>query len=82
VSVEDLRREVTEYSLRVEEVLGGMDRVLTDLTKRVAALERRPTGGNSPTGSPGDTIPARVQLLEEQIAAVGLVIGELLGGRE
>lgn len=80
MSVQQLQVEVKEYSFQIEGVLSGMDRVLTDLSNRVAALEKArqaPQPSRLPTY---DTLLARVRSLEEQVVTLGLAIGELLGG--
>jgi hypothetical protein len=80
MSVENLRLEVTEYSLRIEEVLSGMDRVLTDLSNRVAAFEGLRQAPQLPHPT-YDALVTRVHSLEEQVTTLGLAIGELLGNK-
>ena len=77
MSIDKLRDEQREYTLRIEEVLSGMDRVLTDLTKRVVAVERRAGVGGS-GGHADPEIAARVESLEEQVATLGHALNELL----
>lgn len=40
---EDIKKEFTEYQLMVEEVLGGMDIILSKLERRITSLEQRCT---------------------------------------
>ena len=75
----DLSSELTEYHLRVEEVLSGMDRLLTDLANRVDRAERQLTQLRSQgahSASHGDD--ARLDALEERVAALGLAVSDLL----
>ena len=74
----ELRRDQTEYTLRVEGRLSDMERVLTDLANRVATLERQVS---SPTAVAvvHRTLEDRVRSLEEQLSTVRLAISEMLG---
>lgn len=80
MSVDKLRQEQMEYTLRIEEVLSGVDRVLTDLANRVSALERKV---QSPTSAPAvdAAILERLLSLEEQVSTMGLALGNLMGDR-
>ena len=73
MSVDDLRDEQREYVLRIEEVLAGMDRVLTDLANRVAAIERK--------ASSDAAIKEHLRSLDGQITALGLAVNELMSER-
>ena len=74
----ELRRDQTEYTLRVEGRFSDMERVLADLANRVATLERQVS---SPAALPvvHRTLEDRVRSLEEQLSTVRLAISEMLG---
>lgn len=80
MSVDKLRDEQREYTLRIEEVLAGMDSVLTDLGKRVVALEQQIHAGARPVNGDNSTIE-RLKSVEEQISTMGVVLNELIGDR-
>lgn len=80
MSVDKLRDEQREYTLRIEEVLAGMDRVLTDLGKRVNALEQQLRPGARPVNC-DDSTAERLKSVEEQLSTMGLVLNELMGDR-
>ena len=65
LSLTDLQGDLREYFSRVEEVLSGMDAVLTQLENRVARLEGK-------TGQPAaaEPVEARLARLEGQMAAI------------
>ena len=79
MSLDELRHEQREYTLRIEEVLAGMDRVLTDLGNRVKALERRMDAASS---AKTDAVTAvHLRSLDEQIATMGAVLSDLMSER-
>lgn len=79
MSVDDLRHEQREYALRIEEVLAGMDRVLTDLTNRVTALERQIATVNV---TKADAATAEhLRSLDEQMATMGAALSDLMSER-
>jgi len=80
MSVDKLRDEQREYTLRIEEVLAGMDRVLTDLNKRVVVLEQQMRPGARPVNG-DDSTAERLKTVEEQISTMGLVLNDLMGER-
>lgn len=80
MSVDKLRAEITEYHMRIEEVLNGMDGVLTSLSNRLGMLEQRVVQleQNSPTQRL--SLPERGQLLElrEQVDTLTSAVHALL----
>ena len=80
MGVDKLRQEQMEYTLRIEEVLSGMDRVLTDLANRVAALEHTVRSSASAPDFDG-ALQKRLHSLEEQVSTMGLALGDLMGDR-
>ncbi|MDC7706559.1 hypothetical protein [Vogesella indigofera] len=80
MSVEKLRAEINEYHMRIEEVLNGMDGVLTSLSNRLGMLEQRveQLGQKSPTQYL--SLPESEQLLEirEQIETLTSAVHALL----
>jgi hypothetical protein len=80
MSVDKLRDEQREYTLRIEEVLAGMDRVLTDLNKRVVVLEQQMRSGARPVNG-DDSTAERLKTVEEQISTMGFVLNDLMGER-
>lgn len=80
MSVDKLRQEQMEYTLRIEEVLSGMDRVLTDLANRVSALERKVQSSAIAPAVDG-AILEQLRSLEEQVSTMGLALGKLMGDR-
>ena len=40
MGIDDLKAEITQYHLQVEEVLSGMDRAITEIGNRLRKLER------------------------------------------
>ena len=71
MSVQKLQEEILEYHQRVQEVLSGMDRMLTGMNKRLKALEDKVDGGAEPA----------VLELREQVAALGETVAQLLADR-
>ena len=65
LSLTDLQGDLREYFSRIEEVLSGMDAVLTQLENRVARLEGR-SGAASAVGGTEE----RLARLEGQMAAI------------
>ena len=41
MTIDDLRKQMTEYQMRVEQVLNGIDVVLTRFDQRLTGLEKR-----------------------------------------
>lgn len=79
MSVDELRHEQRQYALRIEEVLAGMDRVLTDLANRVAALERQMKAAGS--SKPDAATAEHLRSLDEQIATMGAALSDLMSER-
>ena len=79
MSIDDLRHEQREYALRIEEVLAGMDRVLTDLTNRVSALEGRLKTAD--LLNPDTATIEHLRSLDEQIATMGAALSDLMSER-
>ena len=61
LTLDQLQSELREYFSRVEEVLSGLDVVVTQLQDRVSALEAHAGSGHS---------DERVEQLEGQLAAI------------
>lgn len=80
MSVDDLRHEFREYTLRIEEVLAGMDRALTELDKRMTALEGRME--SAALSKPDSATSEHLRSLDEQIATMGAVLSDLMGERK
>lgn len=66
LSLLDLQGEIREYFGRIEEVLSGMDVILTQLENRVARLE----GSNADEAAPPATTEQRIARLEGQLASL------------
>ena len=45
MGVDDLSKQITEYQMRVESVLNGMDTVMTSLDNRLKRLEQASAAG-------------------------------------
>lgn len=71
MAIDDLKAEITQYHLQVEEVLSGMDRVLTDVGNRLKQLEQAGRPGRNDYEPRIRTLESRMDELQEQIAALG-----------
>lgn len=71
MAIDDLKAEITQYHLQVEEVLSGMDRVLTDIGNRLKQLEQAGRPERNDYELRIRTLESRMNELQEQIAALG-----------
>jgi hypothetical protein len=77
---DDLKAEISQYHLQIEEVLSGMDGALTDIVTRVEKLEEdslRRTGYEQQIRMLG----SKLEELQEQVTALGRLAVELANGR-
>ena len=77
MGVDDLSKQITEYQMRVESVLNGMDVVLTSLDNRLKKLEQV-----SPSDRTGHTYEdkqaERIGQLERQMALLTAALHDLI----
>lgn len=80
MSVDKLQAEITEYRMRIEEVLSGMDGVLTLLSNRVGMLEQRviQLEKNSPTQKFSSLDSERLLELKDQVDTLTSAVHALL----
>lgn len=80
MSVDKLQAEITEYRMRIEEVLSGMDGVLTLLNNRVGMLEQRviQLEQNSPTQTFSSSDSGQLFELKEQVDTLTSAVHALL----
>jgi len=77
MTVEELGKQMTEYHMRVEEVLNGMDTVLTRFDTRLISLESRIMQMGKSIGESSDHIQ-RIERMERQIAILNAALKDLL----
>lgn len=77
VGVDDLSKQITEYQMRVESVLNGMDTVLTNLDNRLKKLEQVVLSGSvRHTDDVKQT--RRMDQLEQQVALLTAALHDLI----
>jgi len=77
MTVEELGKQMTEYHMRVEEVLNGMDTVLTRFDTRLISLESRLMQMGKNIGESSDHIK-RIERMEQQITILNTALKDLL----
>ena len=76
MGIDDLKAEITQYHLQVEEVLSGMDRVLTEFDHRLKKLEQAREPGQRDYEQTIRALESRMDELQEQVAALGRFVIE------
>lgn len=83
MSLEQLHAEMLEYHLRVEEVLSGMDRAITDLSNRLARIEASKSAASISKASSRDSnLQTEIDDLKGRIGALGVAVASLMSERD
>lgn len=79
MTIDDLGKQMTEYQMRVEQVLNGMDGVLTRFDQRLTELEKRlgQLESRLPNGDVSDGAQ-RIAKLERQVTTLTTALHELI----
>ena len=79
MTIDDLSKQMTEYQMRVEQVLNGMDVVLTRFDQRLTGLEKRLSQLESglPNGDATDGVQ-RIAKLERQVTTLTTALHDLI----
>ena len=79
MTIDDLSKQMTEYQMRVEQVLNGMDVVLTRFDQRLTGLEKRlsqlESGLPSSDATDGEQ---RIAKLERQVTTLTTALHDLI----
>lgn len=79
MTIDELGKQMTEYQMRVEQVLNGMDVVLTRFDQRLTSLEKR-LGRLDPGLSDSDATDGvqRIAKLERQVTTLTTALHDLI----
>ncbi len=77
MGVDDLSKQITEYQMRVESVLNGMDTVMTSLDNRLKRLEQASVAGRIGHAYEAEQA-VRIDQLERQVALLTAALHDLI----